>query len=190
MSTITRAHSSTRTTRSWAGSPTAVATGSTAATRSSATQAGVPATTTSRSSSTTTPAWRTSPRCPTRVLERQPALLDAAVWFAGHGVRIERVLTDNAWAYTKATYRRRGRRDRRTPQADPAVSTADQRQGRAVHQDPARRVGLRQALPVNAERLERPSRWVDYYNTERTHTSLGGITPMAALVNNVRGNHS
>ena len=32
------------------------------------------------------------------------ALLDAAVWFAGHGVRIERVLTDNAWAYTKATY--------------------------------------------------------------------------------------
>lgn len=28
------------------------------------------------------------------------ALLDAAVWFAGHGVRIERVLTDNGWAYT------------------------------------------------------------------------------------------
>jgi transposase InsO family protein len=32
------------------------------------------------------------------------ALLDAAVWFAGHGVRIERVLTDNAWAYARATY--------------------------------------------------------------------------------------
>jgi transposase InsO family protein len=30
------------------------------------------------------------------------ALLDAAVWFAGHGVRIERVLTDNAGAYTRA----------------------------------------------------------------------------------------
>ena len=28
------------------------------------------------------------------------ALLEAAVWFAGQGVRIERVLTDNAWAYT------------------------------------------------------------------------------------------
>ena len=26
------------------------------------------------------------------------ALLDAAVWFAERGVRIERVLTDNAWA--------------------------------------------------------------------------------------------
>ena len=32
--------------------------------------------------------------------------------------------------------------------------------------------------------------WVTYYNVERTHTSLGGITPMAALVNNLHGNHS
>jgi transposase len=32
------------------------------------------------------------------------ALLEAAVWFAGQGVRIERVLTDNAWAYTGPTY--------------------------------------------------------------------------------------
>ncbi len=32
------------------------------------------------------------------------ALLDAAVWFASHGIRIERVLTDNAWAYTRATF--------------------------------------------------------------------------------------
>ncbi len=31
------------------------------------------------------------------------ALLDAAVWFAEHGVRIERVMTDNAWAYTSST---------------------------------------------------------------------------------------
>ena len=34
------------------------------------------------------------------------ALLDAAVWFAGHGVRIERVLTDNARTYTSPTYGR------------------------------------------------------------------------------------
>ncbi|HEU0243526.1 MAG TPA: integrase core domain-containing protein, partial [Candidatus Limnocylindrales bacterium] len=31
--------------------------------------------------------------------------------------------------------------------------------------------------------------WVAEYNTERTHTALGGITPQAALVNNLRGNH-
>lgn len=34
------------------------------------------------------------------------ALLDAAVWFAERGVRIERVMTDNAWAYTSPTFAR------------------------------------------------------------------------------------
>jgi transposase InsO family protein len=34
------------------------------------------------------------------------ALLDAAVWFAGHGVRIERVLTDNGKAYTSLAFGR------------------------------------------------------------------------------------
>jgi len=31
--------------------------------------------------------------------------------------------------------------------------------------------------------------WVTYYNTERTHTALGGITPKEALLNNLHGNH-
>ena len=34
------------------------------------------------------------------------SLLDAAVWFAGHGIRIERVLTDNGKAYTSAAFER------------------------------------------------------------------------------------
>jgi transposase InsO family protein len=42
----------------------------------------------------------------------------------------------------------------------------------------------------NAERLERLPAWVHEYNTERTHTSLGGNTPMEALVNNLGGNQS
>ncbi|MBI2780306.1 MAG: transposase [Chloroflexi bacterium] len=42
----------------------------------------------------------------------------------------------------------------------------------------------------NAERLQALPAWVDYYNVDRTHTALGGITPQAALVNNLRGNHS
>ena len=41
----------------------------------------------------------------------------------------------------------------------------------------------------NGERLERLPTWVHEYNTVRTHTSLDGITPMEALVNNLRGNH-
>lgn len=42
---------------------------------------------------------------------------------------------------------------------------------------------------TKAERLARLSGWVLDYRTERTHTSLGRITPMEALVNNLRGNH-
>jgi hypothetical protein len=43
---------------------------------------------------------------------------------------------------------------------------------------------------TNAERLAVLPSWVHYYNAERTHTALGGITPMAALANNLRGNHN
>jgi hypothetical protein len=43
---------------------------------------------------------------------------------------------------------------------------------------------------TNAERLTALPAWVTHYNLERTHTALGGITPMAALVNNLHGNHS
>ena len=42
---------------------------------------------------------------------------------------------------------------------------------------------------TNDERIEALPGWVVEYNTERTHTSLGGITPMAALRNNLHGNH-
>ena len=48
---------------------------------------------------------------------------------------------------------------------------------------------IRDSYRTNAERLERLPGWVHEYNTQRTHTSLGGITPMEALVNNLRGNH-
>jgi transposase InsO family protein len=118
------------------------------------------------------------------------ALLDAAVWFAGHGVRIERVLTDNAWAYTKATYaaaidaidarhkRTRPHRPQTNGKAERFIKTllAEWAYGRLYRSNP--------------ERLERLPAWVREYNTERTHTSLGGITPMEALVNNLHGNHN
>jgi transposase InsO family protein len=118
------------------------------------------------------------------------ALLDAAVWFAERGVRIERVMTDNAWAYTSPTFGRtldaidarhvriRPHRPQTNGKAERFIKTllAEWAYGRLYR--------------TNAERLAALPVWADHYNTERTHTALGGITPMAALVNNVRGNHS
>ena len=117
------------------------------------------------------------------------ALLDAAVWFAGQGVRIERVMTDNAWAYTSSTYtgtldaiaarhlRTRPHRPQTNGKAERFIKTllAEWAYGRLYR--------------TNAERLADLPGWVNHYNTERTHTALGDITPMEALVNNLHGNH-
>jgi len=118
------------------------------------------------------------------------ALLDAAVWFAGHGVRIERVLTDNAWAYTSPTYARavesiEARHKRTRPYRPQTNGKAERFIKTLIHE-----WAYGHLYRTNAERIAALPGWVAEYNTERTHASLGGITPMAALANNLHGNHS
>jgi transposase InsO family protein len=117
------------------------------------------------------------------------ALLDAAVWFASRGVRIERVLTDNAWAYTSPTYERAvaslDARHKRTQPHRPQTNGKAERFIKTLLSEWA----YGRLYRSNAERLDALPAWVEYYNAERTHTALGGITPMATLVNNLRGNH-
>jgi transposase InsO family protein len=118
------------------------------------------------------------------------ALLDAAVWFAERGVRIERVLTDNAWAYTSPTYARAvasiDARHKRTRPHRPQTNGKAERFIKTLLAEWA----YGRLYRTNDERLAALPGWVAEYNTERTHTALGGITPQAALVNNLRGNHS
>ncbi|MGZ3471796.1 MAG: integrase core domain-containing protein [Isosphaeraceae bacterium] len=42
----------------------------------------------------------------------------------------------------------------------------------------------------NADRIRAFDRWLWHYNRTRPHTALGGLAPMAFLINNVRGNCS
>ena len=118
------------------------------------------------------------------------APLDAAVWFAQRGVRIERVLTDNAWAYTSPTYERAvtaiDARHKRTRPYRPQTNGKAERFIKTLLAEWAYGKPYRS----NEERLRALPGWVAHYNEERTHTALGGITPQAALVNNLRGNHS
>jgi transposase InsO family protein len=117
------------------------------------------------------------------------ALLDAAVWFAGHGVRIERVLTDNGKAYTSAAFERAVEsieaRHKRTRPYRPQTNGKAERFIKTLLAEWA----YGRLYRTNAERIDALPAWVTTYNVERTHTSLGGITPMAALVNNLHGNH-
>lgn len=118
------------------------------------------------------------------------ALLDAAVWFAGHGVRIERVLTDNGKAYTSAAFERAVEsieaRHKRTRPYRPQTNGKAERFIKTLLGEWA----YGRLYRTNAERIDSLPAWVSYYNAERTHTALGGITPMAALVNNLHGNHN
>jgi len=118
------------------------------------------------------------------------ALLDAAVWFAGQGVRIERVLTDNGWAYTKgsaypAALANVGARHKRTRARRPQTNGKAERFIKTLLAEWA----YGRLYRTNAARLAALPSWLAHYNTERTHTALGGITPAAALANNLHGNH-
>ena len=114
----------------------------------------------------------------------------ASAFFASHGVRVERVLTDRALNYRKGRF----------------VATADQLQ-----------IGLRRTRPYrpqtngkaerfirtalhgwafaelyrsNADRLAALPAWIDFYNRQRPHRAHRGLAPLAVLRNKVMEDYS
>ena len=75
----------------------------------------------------------------------------------GPGVRIERVLTDNGSALPQPRLRGDPRAAGGTATSAPGPTAPDQRQGRALHPHPARRVGLRSTLPLQRRAPAEPS---------------------------------
>jgi len=119
------------------------------------------------------------------------ALLEAAVFFAERGVRIERVLTDNARSYADArvyaaALEAVGARHKRTRPYRPQTNGKAERFIKTLLAEWAYGTLYRS----NHERLAALPRWVAFYNHRRPHTSLDGQVPMTVLVNNVRGNHN
>ena len=118
------------------------------------------------------------------------ALERAAAFYAAHGVRIERVLTDNGGPYRSRAYAATlaglGIRHRRTRPYRPQTNGKAERFIKTLLDEWA----YGRLYRSNAERLADLPGWVDHYNTERTHTAIGAITPMEALVNNLHGNHT
>jgi transposase InsO family protein len=117
-------------------------------------------------------------------------LRDAAAWFARQGVRIEWVMTDNARNYTlshdfQAALAELGARHKRTRFHRPQTNGKSERFNRTMLDEWA----YVRPYGTNSERLVALPVFVDHYNNHRPHTALKGLTPMAALVNNVSGNH-
>jgi len=119
------------------------------------------------------------------------SLLDAAAFFAGHGVRIERVLTDNARNYTvsrafSAAIADIGARHKRTRPFRPQTNGKAERFNKTLLAEWA----YVRRYDTNQARLDALPAFIERYNRTRPHGSLNGQAPMTVLVNNVSGNHS
>jgi len=108
-------------------------------------------------------------------------LARAAAYFASYGItRIERVMTDNAWAL-QVVPARGVRRARRPAGVHQAALPLAERQGGAAQPDPAGRVGLPPGLHQQRRTSRRPAPWLELYNTQRRHSALGGLPPISRL---------
>ncbi len=117
-------------------------------------------------------------------------IVDAASFFAEHGVRIERVMTDNARNYRTSkvfqdTLRTLGIAHRRTANYRPQTNGKAERFNRTLLEEFA----YKELFTSNAARTAALGPWVDSYNVARPHTAINGLTPLQRLVNNVDGNH-
>jgi transposase InsO family protein len=117
-------------------------------------------------------------------------LARAAAWFARLGVRIERVMTDNAFAYTHS-------RAFRSVLADLGARHLTTRPYRPRTNGKAERfiqTALREwlhakAYPTSAHRAAAMPAWLHWYNHHRPHAGIHASTP-ASRLNNLLGNDS
>jgi transposase InsO family protein len=105
----------------------------------------------------------------------------AAAFFAEHGVRIERVITDNAFAYRnsaafKAAVAAIGAQQRFIKPHCPWTNGKVERFNRTLQTEWA----YRQPFTSNQHRAEALAPWLEHYNTERIHTGIGA-TPTSRL---------
>jgi transposase InsO family protein len=120
-----------------------------------------------------------------------PFLVEAASFFADHGVVIQRVLTDNAKAYAQSivfaeTAASLGITRKRTRRYRPQTNGKVERFNKTLLEEWA----YGRPYRSNAERRRAFRRWLRFSNHRRPHTALDGLTPMAVLVNNVHGKQS
>ena len=118
-------------------------------------------------------------------------LRQAGAYFARLGVRIERVMTDNAKNYARSHAFRDalhdlGARHLRTRPYRPQTNGKAERFNRTLLDEWA----YARPYRSNRERLDGLGQFIDYYNHHRPHSALRGLTPMEFLVNNVSGNYS
>ena len=108
--------------------------------------------------------------------------LDRAIgYFAEHGItRIERLITDNAWAYRyslREICATHGIRQKFIRPHCPWQNGKVERFNRTLQTEWA----YRQTFTSNNERSRALAPWLEHYNTGRRHSALGGQPPISRL---------
>ncbi len=108
-------------------------------------------------------------------------LTRAAAYFAGHGIgRIERVMTDNAWAYRyslREAVVQLGARQKFIKPHCPWQNGKVERLNRTLQTEWA----YRQVFNTSTDRTAALAPWIEHYNTRRRHSALGGLPPVSRL---------
>ena len=108
-------------------------------------------------------------------------LTRAAAWFAAHGItRIERLMTDNAWAYKwslREVCAALGARQVFIRPHCPWQNGKAERFNRTLQVEWA----YRRVYASNTERAAALAPWLEHYNTHRAHTALDGHPPITRV---------
>jgi len=105
----------------------------------------------------------------------------ALAWFRRHGIRVRRLMTDNAFAYTSHVFtalcQRHGVRQLRTRPYTPRTNGKAER----FIQTLLREWAYRRPYATSAIRTRALGSWLHYYNWHRRHSSLHGEPPVSRL---------
>ncbi len=106
----------------------------------------------------------------------------AATWLTGHGITVERVLTDNALSYRRGTAwiavcTQLGIGRRFIKPGCPWTNGKAERFNRTLQTEWAYATGWTR----NDQRTAALDSWLEHYNTARSHSALGGRPPVSRL---------
>ncbi|WP_412077297.1 integrase core domain-containing protein [Streptomyces xanthophaeus] len=116
-------------------------------------------------------------------------LARATARFASLGITVERVLTDNAWAYSKNTWRDTCRDLGISPRWTRPWRPRTNCEVEGFHDTLLEEWAYQWPYTSDQERQAAFTDWIDWYNYHRPHTGIQGQTP-ASRVTNLSGQHT
>jgi len=109
-------------------------------------------------------------------------LIRAAEFFKGHGIQVRQVISDNALNYIRSVAFREaittiGAEHITIKPHCPWQNGKVERFNRTIQSEWA----YRQIFTTNTARADALAPWLDYYNTRRRHSAIGGLPPISRL---------